>query len=244
MTEVLEDYSVLFSIIFTFAFAFLQEEYINKVISRISGPRSAKCSKWFNSLLYSYSRSEIENDCQWLRGVLLLLILIGSLCSCINSSTFDYFIPIIIFISLVIISPDLLQKSVKQLFSFRTSEVIVIALLTGLNILYHKPNYVYFPEMLQEEEIIQYMFPVVITILIVKAIPFVISVIILSLVKCFKMFAMILLKHNNPSRYIVKYVLMASTSYLLSLGAIMLFSWGKPVITKSIYTFLHSYLTL
>lgn len=244
MIEAFKEYYILFTIIFTFVFTFLQEKCIDKVISHISGPKSAKFSKWFNSLLYSYSRSEIENDCQWLRGILCLLVLIGSLCTNINLSAFNYFIPAIIFIYLVVIAPDLLRKSIWQLFYPRTSEIIIIAILTTLNILYHKPHFFYFSENLQEEEISQYMFPCVIIMLIVKVIPIVVSVIVLLLVKYLKIFTMTLLKHDNPSKYIAKYVLVASSSCLLSLGGIKVITWGKIVITESINNFVHSYLML
>lgn len=235
MIEAFEEYYILFTIIFAFIFTFLQEGCIDKLISHLSGSRSAKFGNWFNASLSSYSRSSIKNNCKWLRLILVLLIIIGSLCAYINLSVINYFIPAIILIFLIIISPELLEKSAKQLLAIRTSEIIAVVILTVLNILYHKPNLLYFPEIQSEEEVLQYMLPVIKIILMVKAIPFIIAIVVISLVQCSKIFTMILLKHDNPSKYIAKYVLSVGSSYLLSLGVTKLIIWGKPIILESIH---------
>lgn len=237
MIEAFEEYYILFTVIFTFVFTFLQEGCIDKLISHLSGPRSAKLGHWFNASLSAYSRSSIENNCKWLRLILVLLIIIGSLCSYISSLAFNYFIPAIIFILLIIISPTLLEKSAKQLFAIRTSEIIFILVLTALNIWYNKANLLYFFEIQPEEEVLQYMLPALKIVFMVKVIPLIIAIIIISLVQCSKMFTMMLLKHDNPSNYTVKYVLSVGSSYMLSLGVTKLIIWGKPIILESIHDF-------
>lgn len=233
MIDALKDYYILFTIIFTFVFTFLQEKCIDKIMPYFSGPRSTKFSKWFNSLLYSYSRSSIESDTKWLRLLFITLIIVSSLCSFMISSTTDYFMPAIVFIFIVLTTPAMLEKTANQLFTISTFEIITIMILTIINIIYHKPNLLYFSEVQSEEEIFQYMLPIIEIILIVKVILFAIPFVITLLYKLSKIFTAILVRHDNPSKYIIKYILIAGSSYLLSIGSTMLIAWGESIASKA-----------
>ena len=233
MIDVFNNYLVLFTIIFTFVFTFLQEKIIDKVISKISGKWSVKMSKRINSFLLSYSRSSLENDCGILRKVLIILIIFWTLCSYINIPVFNYVIPAIILILLIVISPEMLNFSIQQLFSFKTYEVVIIMLVTACYLLYNTPNLFYASEVCQEQKVVQAVYYLVIISFVIKLIPIVIASVTQALVYGSKIFLMLLLRYDNPAKYIFKFVLTISSSYLLSLGGTTFIIWFKSVVSDA-----------
>lgn len=109
--------------------------------------------------------------------------------------------------------PSLIKLTCKNLIIPSPTEFIIIIILTALNIVYHKPEYLFEHEVLQEKDIVPYLVPMFMISFLVKAISLLIFLTINSLISCSKYFTKLLLKHNNPSKYIAKYVLTASSSF-------------------------------
>lgn len=109
---------------------------------------------------------------------------------------------------------------------------------------YHKPEYLFKHEILQEKDILPYLVPLFMTSFLVKGISLLIFLTTNSLISCSKYFTMILLKQDNPSKYIAKYVLTASSSYFLALLGTKLITWGKIALVETYDYFIHTYLML
>lgn len=245
MIEAFNGYYVLFAILFTFIFVFLQECGIDKVLSLISGPKCAQCGKWLNNALYRYSLSTEESNFKCLRITLaLLLLLFPFFTLAFSYNLTGYYIFPIIIIALILASPHLLEFTWKHLFRPSPIELFIISVLTALNIYYHKPSYLFNPELLQENEVAQYLVPLFMTALLIKGISLCVFFIFNSFIKCSKYFTKILLTHNNPSKYIAKYTLTVSSGYLLTLLGTKLIIWGKIVIVDAFNYFTHTYLML
>lgn len=246
MIEAFNSYYALFTILFTFIFVFLQEEAIDKIISLISGPKCTQFGKWINNkVLYKYSQSTRKSNFKWLRIILSLLIF---LCPLFTLTFSYYFISCyilgIIIIILILASPSLIKLTCKNLIFPSPTELIIIIILTALNIVYHKPEYLFEHEVLQEKDIVPYLVPMFMISFLVKAISLLIFLTINSLISCSKYFTKLLLKHNNPSKYIAKYVLTASSSFFLALLGTKLITWGKIALLDIFNNFMHTYLML
>lgn len=245
MIEAFNGYYALFTILFTFMFVFLQEETIDKMFSLISGPKCTKCSKWFTNILYRYSQSRKESNFKWLRIILSLLILLYPFFTwAFSYDLTGYYIFAIIIIALILASPHLLELTWKYLFWPSSIEMFIISVLTALNIYYHKPDYLFNPGLLQENEAVQYLVPLFMAAFLIKGISLCVFFIFNSFIECSKYFTKILLKHNNPSKYIAKYTLTASSSYLLALLGGKLITWGEIAIVDAFNYFTHTYLML
>ena len=173
MIEAFNSYYALFTILFTFIFVFLQEEAIDKIISLISGPKCTQFGKWINNkVLYKYSQSTRKSNFKCLRIILSLLIFISR-----------YILGIIIII-LILASPSLIKLTCKNLIIPSPTEFIIIIILTALNIVYHKPEYLFEHEVLQEKDIVPYLVPMFMISFLVKAISLLIFLTINSLISC------------------------------------------------------------
>lgn len=244
MTEAFNGYYTLFTIVFTFMFVFLQEKTIDKIISLISGPKCAIVAKWLNERIYEYSQSTKERNLKWLRIILSVLLALFPLFTLAFSHLIIWYTLIVVIIVLMIASPNLVKLTCKHLFVPSPTEFIIIIILTALNIVYHKPEYLFNNEILQEKDILPYLVPLFITFFLVKIISLLIFATTNSLIDCSKYFTKILLKHDNPSKYIAKYVLTASSSYFLTLLGTKLIVWGKIVLVDTYDYFIHTYLML
>lgn len=245
MIEAFNGYCVLFTILFTFIFVFLQECAIDKVFSLISGPKCTKCAKWLNNTLYRYSLSTEESNFKCLRIALAVLFLLFPFFTlAFGYNLTGYYIFAIIIIALILASPHLLEFTWKHLFWLSPTEILIISVLTALNIYYHKPGYLLNPGLLQENEVAQFLVPLFMAVLLIKGISLCVFFILNSLLTCSKYFTKILLKHNNPSKYIAKYTLTVSSSYLLTLLGTKLIVWGKIAIIDAFNYFTHTYLML
>lgn len=244
MIEAFNGYYTLFTIVFTFMFVFLQEKTIDKIISLISGPKCTKVGIWVNKILDKYSQSTKESNIKWLHIILSVLIMLFPLFTLAFGHLIAWYTLAIIIIILIITSPSLIKLTCKHLFIPSPTEFIIIIILTALNIVYHKPEYLFKPEILQEKDILPYLVPLFMTSFLVKGISLLIFLITNSLISCSKYFTRILLKQDNPSKYIAKYVLTASSSYFLALLGTKLITWGKIALVEAYDYFIHTYLML
>lgn len=126
MIEALSGYYILFTVIFTFAFTFLQDKYADVLISHISKYRFSRySSKMVNTALSLYSKSDIETNCKWLRIVLLLLVMFCALLAYIKIPILDILSPAIFSIFLITISPNLFKDSLDRLLRFSNKDVFL-----------------------------------------------------------------------------------------------------------------------
>lgn len=245
MIEALSGYYILFTVIFTFAFTFLQDKYADVLISHISKYRFSRySSKMVNAALSLYSKSDIETNCKWLRIVLLLLVMFCALLAYIKIPILDILSPTIFSIFLIIISPNLFKDSLDRLLRFSNKDVFFVMTMTLMYILLLDSDLLLSQRLHDYNTIMKYIIPAVTILITVKVVPVIVSGFVLTIIKCTKLFAMILLKHENPLQYIAKYVLITISSYFISLVASLFIVWAKCAIIEGYSNYINTILLL
>lgn len=244
MIEALSGYYILFTAIFTFAFTFLQDKYADVLISHISKYRFSRwSSKMVNAALSLYSKSDIETNCKWLRLFLLLLVIFCALLAYIKIPIPDLS-PAIFIIFLIIISPKLLKDSLDRLLRFSNKDVFFVMTMTLMYILLLDSDLLLSQRLHDHNAIVKYIIPAVTILITLKAVPVIVSGFVLTIIKCTKLFAMTLLKHENHLQYIAKYVLITISSSFISLVASLFIVWAKCAIIEVYNNYMNTILLL
>lgn len=218
MHNVFDNYFWLFSILFTFIFAFLQDKYMDSIISFIFRSSLDKLDRYVVHWLELYSNSSIESNLNALKYIRFFSVFIGIIFVYFKfDSGVMHMLLAIIFIELIIVAIKGFQKIGENLFSFSTWEFILILLSVCFVTLCIEPISVFYsPVFFVNETGQKYILGIVILLYFAKFLLFVVFGAIKLIMKAFKIIARLLLKQENVLKYIIKYALPLLASYYLT----------------------------
>ena len=215
---------LLFSILFTFCFTFFVDK-LSDCVASFFLPKEGLANNWCKKMLILYSQSSAKSNSIWLFVVCVILAFIIDILNNLKLPQASIFTSLMFGLFVFMLAPSL-RKDFFNLLK-KVTPFVVMSIIGGYVLLSSDT-----PD-LKYKWILVLSIAYFVSIIFFSILGgFIWGFTITQLIKFSKIFTKILLKNEDPSKYILKYILKSIISYVCAIGGSMFLICIKSLLVK------------